>query len=609
MQLPESLQPWRQWLTWFAPGHLPLFADLFGRLNPLLGPWRGRQQGGVPEPDGLGDLQRRGPYERLLSSEWLLAGEMPEEFLRRAVSGEHMFLAPQYRAQQASRLIVVLFDAGPLQLGAPRLVHLALLMLLARRAAEAGAELRWGILQDAPQLRPFDGVAQLKGLLAARSWQLVGDEHWQAWRDWLAMQEQAPGECWLVGQRLPTNDRLFGTHRVQVQRSLDGQSLSFELLAGGQRKVVLPMPDERPALQLLKGQFDGEVVAAPTKGSVPRVALTLAPVISSNGTHVALRLLDEPGVVVIKLPASNQKKKLEVRTAIWSGGSSVLGLTFLGRAIGAVLTDGPYLRFWNISGLRPVEKPGPEALQLPPGTASLLPTLWIRNSVANQLFLLDNKGRLASWMAPGKHAARNAAETGQTRIIASDVMVMAKVDEAVMAYAYREGSQLYARAQRLEGHEGAFRLGPVEGVSQVLFIGGWNWRVRFGGCALCTVVEGRERWTVITASSFPVLAGQIELAPGWRGIGLRQSQNPYGLVMLGPDKRSVALHEEGELRVLFTTSAEIVRFSYCPMSELVAVLTSARELLVYSLEKDVLRVQVHCNKNPENHKEQVSGNG
>ena len=96
MQLPEALQPWRQWLEWFAPQHLPLFADLLGRLNPVLGPLRGRQQGGVPEPDGVGDLQRRGPYERLLSSEWLLADEVPDEFMRRAVGGEHMFLAPQY---------------------------------------------------------------------------------------------------------------------------------------------------------------------------------------------------------------------------------------------------------------------------------------------------------------------------------------------------------------------------------------------------------------------------------------------------------------------------------------------------------------------------------
>ena len=62
------------------------------------------------------------------------------------------------RAREANRLIIVLFDAGPLQLGAARLVHLALLILLARRAQEAGAELRWGILQNAPTLHEPQGV-------------------------------------------------------------------------------------------------------------------------------------------------------------------------------------------------------------------------------------------------------------------------------------------------------------------------------------------------------------------------------------------------------------------------------------------------------------------
>lgn len=605
MQLPDALQPWRQWLTWFAPEQLPLFADLFGRLNPLLGPWRGRQQGGEPEPDGLGDLQRRGAYERLLSSEWLLAGEVPEEFLRRAVSGEHMFLAPQYRTQQASRLIVVLFDAGPLQLGAPRLVHLALLMLLARRAQEAGAELRWGILQEAPQLRPFDGVAQLKALLAARSWQLVGDEHWQAWRDWLGEQDQAPGECWLVGQRLPATDRHACTHRVQLQRSLDGRSLSFDLLAGSQRKVALPIPDERPALQLLKGQFEGEVSATQVKGNVPRVALTLAPIISSNGTHVALRLLDEPGMTVIKLPAANQKKAMEVRTALWTGGASALGMTFVKRSIGAILSEGPHLRFWNIGGLRPVEKPAPEALHLPPGTAALLPTAMIRDSNGSRLFLLDTKGRLATWALKGRMGETADEDTGKTRYTSHDVMSMAKVEEGTLAYVRREGTQLYACAVGVPGLTKPSRIGPADGVSQVLFIGGWNWRLRFGGCALCTVEDGSERWTVITASSFPVRAGQIELARGWRGIGLRQRQELYGMVMLGPDKRRVALYEDGQQRVLFTTSEEIVRFSYCPMSELVAVLTSARELLVYALGQDALRVQVLCNKTSETYKERA----
>lgn len=601
MQLPEALQPWRQWLTWFAPEHLPLFADLVARLNPILGPWRGLQKGGVPEPDGLGDLQRRGSYERLLSSEWLLAGEVPEEFLRRAVSGEHMFLAPHYRARQASRLIVVLFDAGPLQLGAARLVHLALLMLLARRAEEAGAELRWGILQNAPQLLPLDGVGQLKALLAARTWQAVSDDHWQAWRHWLGEQSQQAGECWLVGQRLPDSDRQSCSHRVQLHRSLDGQSLTFDLLAGSRRRVSLPLPEERPALQLLKGQFEGEAVAAPVKGQVPRVAQSLPPIISSHGSHIALRLLDQPGMVVIKLPAANQKRTLEIRTSTWSGRSSPLGITFLGRTIGAVLSEDDQLRFWHMSGLKSVEKPSREQLQLTPGTATLLPSAWIRSSTASRLFLMDSKGRLATWLAAGKDVA--TPDTGKTRYLADGVMAMAKVDEDRVAYVRRDGSQLCASAEGVSGRGvGPFMVGSAEGVTQVLFVGGWQWRVGFGGCALCSVEDGVERWTVITATSFPVRADRIELARGWNAIGLRQRKEDLhcALVLLGPNRHSVALYEEGKQRMLFTTSAEIVRYSYCPITELVAVLTSTREVLVYSLAQDALRLQVLCNQTPDN---------
>ncbi len=350
-----------------SPEQLPLLADLFARLNPLLGPLRGMQQGGVPEPDGLGDLQRRGPYERLLASEWLLADELPDEFLRRAAVGEHLFLAPQYRTHQANRMIVVLFDAGPLQLGGPRLVHLALLILLARRASEAGAELRWGILQNAPQLQAFKSAAHLKQLLDARTYQTVGDEHWHTWRAWLSEQDYDSGERWIVGQRLPATDARSCTHRVQIQRSLDGRSLMVALQDRATRQVALPNPDQRPALQLIKGEFDiaRQMALTAVKSLIPRVALTLAPIIASSGFHVALKLLDEPGLVVIKLPAPRQKKPLDVRRTLWNNRSTPLAITFPGRMPGAILSLDKQLIFWNMPGLNPVARPGREQLQMP----------------------------------------------------------------------------------------------------------------------------------------------------------------------------------------------------------------------------------------------------
>ena len=599
MQLPEALQPWRHWLEWFAPEHLPLFADLLGRLNPLLGPLRGLQQGGVPEPDGLGDLQRRGPYDRLLSSEWLLAEEVPDEFLRRAVGGEHMFLAPQYRAREANRLIVVLFDAGPLQLGAARLVHVALLVLLARRAEEAGAELRWGILQGAPVLHALDGATQLKRLLNARTYEGVGDSHWRAWSDWLATQDTPVGECWRVGQRLPPDDARHCTHHVHISRSLDGHSLSFELKAGQVRRVSLPMPAAQYAVPLLKGQFEHEVKAPPAirTGVVPRVALTLPPVISGSGSHVALRMLDETGMVVIKLPSRNQKKPLEVRRRLWSGQQRALSMSFHYRSLGAVLSSDHTLSFWNIPGIAAVAKPPAERLHLPAGTATLLPSVWLRSQKNERLYLLESKGRLACWQSSMRHAPeRDGCE------ITDNVISLGQVDTLTLAYARSEGAQVVVYACTGDGlRSGSYAVGASNGVSQVLFATSPFWRSNFGGCALLTDNLGSQRWRVVTHDSFPTKAAQIDLAPGWKAIGLLCGVGVHAvhsLVVLGPGQDTVGVYAEGSQRVLFTTSAPIARATFCPMSGLVAVLTSARELLVYSVAERAMRLQVMCNQVP-----------
>jgi hypothetical protein len=593
MQLPEALQPWRQWLEWFAPQHLPLFADLLGRINPVLGPLRGRHQGGVPEPDGLGDLQRRGPYERLLSSEWLLADEVPDEFLRRAVGGEHMFLAPQYRAREANRLIVVLFDAGPLQLGAARLVHLALLMLLARRASDAGAQLRWGILQGAPVLHELDSAAQLKRLLNARTYETVSDSHWLAWRDCLA--DQATGECWVVGQRLPATDPKVCTHRVQIQRSLDGHSLSFAMQPGQTQRVSLPLPDEQQGVRLLKGHFENEVhTPGPTAaGKVPRVALTLPPVISGSGHYVALRMLDEPGMVVIKLPHKNQKKAIEVRRRLWGKHQHVLAATFHHRSLGALLGDENNLDFWNIPTIVSTPKPSREEMHLPPGTATFLPAVWLRGQQSERLYVLDSKGQLAYWQERGRRLPEDAG-CGVT----SDVLGLAQVDTMRLVYARSEGAQVVIYPATVAGPRASgYAVGAAAGVSQVLFASAARWAHDFGGCALLSQHGSHQSWRLVTHDSFPTKKAQIDLPPGWKAIGLHHedgAQERYSLVLLGPNQHTVGLYVQGQARVLFTTSAPIARASFCPMSGLVAVLTTTRELLVYALAERAMRLQVMC---------------
>ncbi|SDB64695.1 hypothetical protein SAMN03159382_05475 [Pseudomonas sp. NFACC23-1] len=598
MQLPQSLQPWRDWLQWFPPEQLPLLADLFARLNPLLGPLRGMQQGGVPEPDGLGDLQRRGPYERLLASEWLLADELPDEFLRRAVVGEHLFLAPQYRTHQANRMIVVLFDAGPLQLGVPRLVHLALLILLARRASEAGAELRWGILQNAPQLHEFKGAAHLKQLLDARTYQTVNDEHWQTWRAWLSEQDYDSGERWVVGHQLPATDARSCTHRVQIQRSLDGRSLMFALQDLGTRQVALPNPDERLALQLIKGEFDiaRQMARTAVKTPIPRVALTLAPIIATSGSHVALKLLDEPGLVVIKLPAPRQKKPLDVRRTLWNNRSTPLAITFPGRMPGAILSLDEQLVFWNMPGLKPAARPEREQLQMPVGTATLLPMVWLHNGTYGRVFLLDNKGHLAFWVVDnGKLPTPH--QPGITHSMADQVVDMAQVDRNMLAYLRHDTGRLYVhRINPWISQSAGHVVGTAKDVDvdQVLFPASPLWERAFHGCAWMRLVDEKQQWQMVAPD---LQTSQVDLAPGWKGLGLLIGEDEVlSMVLLGPNQQTVALYCRGEQHVLFTTSEAIARISFCPMSGLVAALTKARELVVYSVRDERRVLQVICNQ-------------
>jgi len=605
MQLPPSLQPWREWLQGFSSEQLPLFSELFARLNPLLGPLRGMHQGGTPEPDGLGDLQRRGPYERLLASEWLLAEELPDEFLRRAAVGEHMFVAPQYRTHQANRMTVVLFDAGPLQLGGPRLVHVALLILLARRASETGAELRWGILQNAPGLYEFKGASQLKQLLEARTYQTVNDGHWDAWLAWLSQQEYNSGERWIVGQRLPATDFRACTHRVQIQRSLDGHSLTFELQGTSTRQIALPNADERLALQLIKGEFDvaQQVAHNSPKTRVPRVALTLAPVIASSGAHVALKMLDEPGVVVIKLPAPKQKKPLDVRRVLWNNRATPLAITFPGRLPGAILSLDEELIFWNMPGVKPVARPDREQLQMPVGTATLLPVVWLHNGTYGRVFVLDTQGHLAFWQIDnGKLPVPLPA--GVTHEMADHVVGMAQVDRSTLAYLRLDDGRLYVHrvnpsSNQTQGH----RVGTAASVEHVLFPASPRWHQAFGGCAWMRLIDGNQQWQVVAHDG---QTEQIDLAPGWKGLGLFINEDEaFCMVLLSPNQQTVSVHCHGEQQVLFTTSDTVAKISFCPMSGLIAALTKSRELMVYSMLAQRRVLQIMCNHTPAHSEEEA----
>ncbi|WUQ81961.1 hypothetical protein OHA16_02610 [Kitasatospora purpeofusca] len=148
-RLPAALAPWAGALSALSPELALALGPLLRHLDQLVGT-REPVTDGPGEPDGTGGIGRSGRPEQLLPAEWLLAEEHPDEFLRRFVDRELLYLAPEFRSTVVRGRTVVLVDAGPSQAGAGRLVQLAALLVLHRRAAARGSELLVGVLGDPP---------------------------------------------------------------------------------------------------------------------------------------------------------------------------------------------------------------------------------------------------------------------------------------------------------------------------------------------------------------------------------------------------------------------------------------------------------------------------
>ena len=596
--LPAALQPWHPWLQWFAPELATQLGTLVQRLHPLLGRFQGRLQGGEPEPDGLGDLHSRGPYERLLASEWLLADDLPDEFMRRAAMGEHLFLAPRPRVRQAERLIVAVFDAGPLQLGAPRLVHLALWILLARRALGAGGELRWGVLQAPGSLHEARSVQHLQQLLRGRSFEPGEASHGIRWGEALAAQATPVAECWFVGADLLAQAVGWSTHQVWVRRSLGGEALDVALRERrAERSLQLPLPPAAAAAALLKGQFDG--MAEPSRHHqrahhhALRLSLQRSPLFSPQGHLVALPLLDQHGVSIFPVPRAQDRKASAPRRHQWSAGAEPLALCFGGKQVAGLLSDATHLYFWQMRGIGAQPRPPREQFHAPPGGTAWLQSAWLRRGGARRLCVLDASARLVSWQVAAGPVARGQ-DPQALDCVAQAVWGLAQYHETGLVYVQSAGAVLQVCQLHATGAPSRLHvLGHGPANARVWFANGAAWARGRGGCAVRMQAEPSETWRV----HHPLEPGggapgqqtyhgyTLELPPGWRAVGLVHDPQAgsYALVIQSPDRMKLYRIHHRNQELLYTAPARVLKCSVCPNTALVALLTAQRQLIVYDI--------------------------
>jgi hypothetical protein len=572
MRLPALLQPWSAWLAPF-PAHLAgSLGTLLLRLAPLLGPLRRHAAPQAHEPAGIGDIVRRGSYDRLLISEWALADAAPEEFMRRAAGGELLFTGPEPANSEESLRSVVLLDAGPAQLGEARLVHLAMLILLARRAAMAGAEFHWGVLQAPGTLHAGADQDAMRRLLDARTWAALDADGLLQWNAALG---DAGADCWLVGDPdapLPAAVQ----SRVLVQRAWLADELEVTLSQRRRsRTLALPLPRPADSVRLLRRTFDAPVKASSAVVRAPRGTHSLKrpPLFGTERGWLAIPMVDG-SVTLYNVPHSPQGKAGRPRNrGKLHYIDHIIAAGLFHKTFGTIVLHSDMLTLYGFPGLYfrsgTIPLPDRSEFQAVSGALRWMPVFHIERGIAGeQLLVIDKGSRLVAWTRERNRGDGPPVRT-TFRQIANKVLQAAQTGNTLyFAVGLAERTDIY----RLDSNDDTPRHQlalPHRGNS--FFFGdmkGWrNWH----GIYLMRL-DGNE-WLAgerdaATTMRIDTHATVLGVARHTR-VGVPGSGAPAAVV-LHADRRRIALHTGDKVLTLVDATEHIAQASFDPLTNRVA---------------------------------------
>ena len=587
MNLPPSLAQWAGYLKIFPEEVSLALSPIIQRVSMLIGSPQPRLNEKEGEPDGFDGLNRRGTYERLLLSEWMLADELEDEFMRRAVMGEHLFLNRARSSPVGTRASLALFDAGPSQLGSPRIAHIASLIVLANRADSANSTFSWGVLQQ-PETPAFRDVnaGNILTLLEARSHREVSDAQVAAWEEQLATWSGLD-DVWLIGgkrlSRIQTEKR---SSRLYVEDVLEPDKrelrVSCNSASGLSSEVTLELPKNNISTRILRDPF---------AATVPEIQKAAASTYTGSGL-----LFDMTGtklftrtakwaVTAFNVPNSPRAgagKPRSFRTRKWQ---SVCSAGKVGRAIALI---SPEDHFVHLEYCRQAP------IKLPPGNyagynSNVFFTPSADDGPLMPCFSLPWEGEIAAVDGAGSlfRFSRLKGEpkfigstplSGTVQLIATDVLAVTILGSRLI-YVGREWPDNHFRIVAVG--EKISRNTPLEEKALRAFFGPPSNRAHpeFGLLALETT---EFQWLVISAKGQRVLVNP----DGAKVFGVladdRIATEP-GLLSLEDNLRTVIVSGHNWRKELFHAHAPVEHIALCQRAPYIAYSTVNGEIVIYSV--------------------------
>jgi hypothetical protein len=588
MNLPPALAPWAGYLNIFPEEVSLSLGPIIQRVSMLIGSPQPRLNEKTGEPDGFDGLNRRGTYERLLLSEWMLADELEDEFMRRAVMGEHLFLNRAHSSPVGTRASLALFDAGPSQLGSPRIAHIAALIVLANRADSAGSSFSWGVLQqpETPAHREVN-AANIMTLLAARSHSEVSDNHIKAWEEQLGTWDGLD-DVWLIGghrlSRIQTERR---SSKFYVEDLLEPDSreliVACNSASGASAAVTLELPANNISTRLLRDPF---------AAAVPEIKKTVASsytgsalLFDMTGTKLFTRTA-KWGVTAFNVPNSPRAGAGRPRSYHTRKWQPVCAAGRVGRAIALISAEDRYV---NLEYCRQAP------IKLPPGNYAgyngnvfFLPAA--DDGPIMPCFSLPWEGEMAAVDGAGSlfRFSRLQGEakslgsrplSGTVHLIATDVLAV-NVWDSRLVYVGREWPDNEFRIVSIGGGH-IDRATTLEGKALRAFFGSPT-ALAHPQYGLLALEQTDSQWLVITGSERKELVKPYGVKVFGVLADYHNGPEP-GLLALEDDLQTVSLNGHNWRREILRAHSTIEHISLSQREPYIAYSTVDGEIVIYSI--------------------------
>jgi hypothetical protein len=584
MKLPAGLAPWAKHLQIF-PEEISLVLGGYARqISPFIAPISSTSEDLNGEPNGYDGVARRGIYERLLLSELALADDFGDEFIRRSVMGEHLFLNLAKVAPNAKRVSIALFDAGAMQLGAPRIAHLAAFIVLARRAEAADAMFLWGVLQDAQQLVISDDTeSSIKILLESRTAREVTETDASEWREKLSEVDKS-ADIWLVGsENMARFDETKSFSRLYVEENIELEkrelSLKIKSASGVEKQTILELPPPNVCTRLLRNPFETaqkiEFSSAKLDGKVTNFffdntgSKLFAKIDSNDVLCFAVQNMQSNGKIYPTIYRSDDSKKYAAvgrlkKAIVFVSKVDDETIRLEYRKHGFGLKEGSY-------------QSSDAEIAFPEDENGLLQIYNARPKKFHydEAAILDANRNLFLFSQLSKDRYESAEPVGATRVLATNVLAVTQTENQFLYIGCEDGNEhhlIVSISDKIERHSLAGKR-----LKRAMFGRGEM------GKKVCAFEDEQGNWKILDEEK----KERIMPRPKGEIVGVYHDARlapTSGFFELMDDRRTVEFcWAYGRRKPILTANEEIVKIEFSPRSPILAYQTVGGELIIYSL--------------------------